>query len=103
MVSVISTSLGELTRLCRQHKVKRLAVFGSAVRDDFDAKSSDFDFVVEFNALEPSQHKDAYFGLLEDLGRLFSRNIDLVELNAVKIPFVRERILEQQETLYVAA
>ena len=103
MASVLSTYLGELTRLCKQHKVKRLALFGSAVRDDSDAKSSDLDFLVEFKALSPSQHKDAYFGLLEDLGRLFSRSVDLVELNAVRNPFVKKRILEQQETLYVAA
>ena len=40
MVSVLNDNLGELTRLCRQHRVKRLAVFGSAVRSDFDAESS---------------------------------------------------------------
>ena len=103
MVSVLNDNLGELTRLCRQHRVKRLAVFGSAVRDDFDAESSDLDFVVEFTSLEPNEHKDAYFSLVAALGRLFSRNVDLIELNAVRNPFVKKRILEQQETLYDAA
>jgi predicted nucleotidyltransferase len=103
MVSVLNDNLGELTRLCRQHKVKRLAVFGSAVRDDFDAESSDLDFVVEFASLEPNEHKDAYFGLVAALGQLFSRDVDLIELSAVRNPFVKKRILEQQETLYGAA
>ena len=103
MVSVLNDNLGELTRLCRQHRVKRLAVFGSAVRDDFDAESSDLDFVVEFTPLEPNEHKDAYFGLVAALGRLFSRDVDLIELDAVRNPFVKRRILEQQETLYDAA
>jgi len=103
MVSVLNDNLGELTRLCRQHRVKHLAVFGSAVRDDFDAESSDLDFVVEFTSLEPNEHKDAYFGLVAALGQLFSRDVDLVELSAVRNPFVKKRILEQQETLYDAA
>ena len=103
MVSVLNDYLGELTRLCRQYRVKRLAVFGSAVRSDFDADSSDLDFVVEFTQLEPNDHKDAYFGLVEALSRLFSRDVDLIELSAVRNPFVKKRILEQQETLYDAA
>ncbi len=103
MVSIISDHLDDLAQLCRRHQVRRLAVFGSAVRGDFDPESSDLDFVVEFGPLEPGAHKDAYFGLLEDLGRLFSRGVDLVELEAVKNPFVKRRILERQETLYDAA
>ena len=104
MVSVLNDNLGELTRLCREHRVKpTLAVFGSAARDDFDAESSDLDFVVEFTSLEPMKHRNAHSGLIAALGRLFSRNVDLIELNAVRNPFVKKRILEQQETLYDAA
>lgn len=103
MVSIINVHLGDLARLCERHKVRRLAVFGSAVRADFDPESSDLDFVVEFAPLGPSEHKDAYFGLLGDLGRLFSRSVDLIELEAVRNPFVKRRILEHQETLYDAA
>ncbi len=103
MVSALSNNLGELSALCGRFGVKRLAVFGSALRTDFDESSSDLDFVVEFNALEPNAHKDAYFGLLEALAKLFSRDVDLIELSAVKNPYVRKRILEQQETLYDAA
>jgi len=103
MVSILSNNLGELSALCSRFGVKRLAVFGSAVRPDFDESSSDLDFVVEFRALEPNDHKDAYFGLLEALAQLFSRDVDLIELSAVRNPYVRKRILEHQETLYDAA
>ena len=103
MVPIINDRLGDLARLCERHRVRRLAVFGSAVRADFDPESSDLDFVVEFAPLEPNEHKEAYFGLLEDLSRLFSRSVDLIELDAVRNPFVRRRILEHQETLYDAA
>ena len=36
-----------LARFCRGHGIRRLAVFGSALRDDFDAES-DIDLLVEF-------------------------------------------------------
>ncbi len=103
MVSIVNDRLGDLFRLCERHRVRRLAVFGSAVRADFDPESSDLDFIVEFAPLEPPEHRDAYFGLVEDLGRLFSRSVDLIELEAVRSPVVKRRILESQETLYDAA
>ena len=40
----------ELTALCRRYGVRRLEVFGSAARAaDFDPKTSDADFLVEFD------------------------------------------------------
>lgn len=103
MVVIIQERISELEALCPRFGVRRLAVFGSAVRGDFDESKSDLDFVVEFLPLEPGELKTAYFGLANELEALFGREIDLIELRAVKNPFVRRRILEQQETLYVAA
>ena len=37
-----------LIDLCRRHRVRSLAVFGSAARDDFDPDRSDVDLLVEF-------------------------------------------------------
>jgi predicted nucleotidyltransferase len=34
--------------LCRRHKVKRLAVFGSVLRADFN-RDSDIDFIVDID------------------------------------------------------
>ena len=38
----------QLAELCRQHRVLRLTLFGSALREDFDPERSDLDFLVEF-------------------------------------------------------
>ena len=51
----------------------------------------------------PREHKEAYFSLIEGLEALFSREIDLVELRAVRNPFVKSRIEIDQETIYDAA
>ena len=48
-----------ISRICRQHHVRRLEVFGSAARGiDFDPASSDADFLVEFSP-ESSKGLDA--------------------------------------------
>ncbi len=103
MTTIIENNLGDIEALCRKYRVRRLAVFGSVVRGDFDEAKSDLDFLVEFAPMSPRDHKEAYFSLLEDLEALFSRNIDLVELNAVRNPFVKSQIEMDQEAVYDAA
>ncbi len=93
---------GQVAELCRQHRVRRLALFGSALRDDFDSQRSDLDFVVEFEPLPPGAYANTYFGLIEALERLFERPVDLVESGSVRNPYFRREIEAHQETLYAA-
>ncbi len=92
----------KIAALCRQHRVRRLAVFGSALRDDFEPLRSDLDLVVEFEPLPAGTYANAYFGLIEELERLFGRRVDLVEAGAVRNPYFRQEIEEHQEMLYAA-
>ena len=103
MTTIIEEHLSDIEALCGRYGVRRLAVFGSVVRGDFDVKKSDLDFLVEFAPMGPREHKEAYFSLIEGLEALFSREIDLVELRAVRNPFVKSRIEKDQETIYDAA
>ena len=41
----------KLVEFCRQHHIRRLAFFGSVLRDDF-GPDSDVDVLVEFEAIE---------------------------------------------------
>jgi predicted nucleotidyltransferase len=100
---MIENRRSELVGLCGRYGVRRLALFGSALRDDFDPGRSDLDLLVEFSPMSPQGHAEAYFGLLEDLESLFGRHVDLLELGAVRNPYLRQEIEEQQETLYAAA
>ena len=43
----VSVSQTTLTAFCQEHGIRRLAVFGSALRDDF-GPDSDIDLLVEF-------------------------------------------------------
>ncbi|HLI19965.1 MAG TPA: DNA polymerase III subunit beta, partial [Stellaceae bacterium] len=63
MLPLIEARKAEIAALCRRHRVRRLDVFGSAVRAaDFDPAESDIDFLVEFEPLAPPAYADSYFG-----------------------------------------
>lgn len=103
MSAAIESKRRELEALCERHRVERLALFGSAARDDFDPEKSDFDFSVRFSPMTPEEHAASYFGLVEDLEGLFGRRVDLVEIKAVRNPYLRRSIEEGQETVYASA
>ena len=103
MTSLITENAEPLRAIARRRRVRRLAVFGSAARGDFDEARSDIDVLVEFDDLEPVERADAYFGLLADLEALFGRAVDLVEPSALSNPIVRARVNASQVTVYDAA
>jgi uncharacterized protein len=47
MIPAIESKLADLTELCRQHRVRRLELFGSAASSRFNPATSDLDFLVE--------------------------------------------------------
>ena len=102
MIDQIDSHREELQALCRRFHVRRLDLFGSAARGDFDPDRSDFDFVVEFDRTAPQHPFDSYFGLKEELEALFGRNVDLVELSAVRNPYLKASIEQSRENLYAA-
>jgi predicted nucleotidyltransferase len=71
----------------RTFGVRRLALFGSATRDE-QTEASDLDFLVEFD----QKTFDGYMGLKEFLEAQFGCPVDLVVREAVK-PRLRDAIL----------
>jgi predicted nucleotidyltransferase len=102
MIKEVELRREELRALCRRFHVRRLDLFGSAARGDFDPEHSDFDFLVEFNRSAPQHPFDAYFGLKEELGALFGRKVDLVELSAVRNPYLKASIEGSREPVFEA-
>ena len=103
MNPLISEKFAGLPSLCAQRRVRRLALFGSAVVDGFVPGSSDLDFVVEFEPMQPAEYAENYFRLLEDLERLFEVKIDLVEYGPIKNPYFKKEIDETRIVVYEAA
>lgn len=102
MLSVIGSEKDRLEALCRRFGVKRLELFGSASNGRFDDEKSDLDFLVVFDPLAAGSRADRYFGLLETLESLFSRSVDLVELEAIRNPYFRESVERPRTLLYAA-
>ena len=102
MIAVIDDQKERLEALCRQHRVQRLEVFGSAADGTFKPESSDLDFLVEFVPLSPGEHYESYFGLWEGLKALFGRKVDLVEAGTMRNPYFIRRVNESREVVYPA-
>jgi uncharacterized protein len=90
----------QLADLCDVYGVKRLALFGSATRPDFDLESSDLDFLIEFTESGVTGAFDRYFGLKEALEKLFQRPVDLVELSAIRNPYFQQAIKQDKVLVY---
>jgi uncharacterized protein len=92
-------SARDLLDICRRFKVAGLAVFGSALRQDF-RPDSDIDLLVDFES-------NARIGLLtlsrlrRELERHFERRVDLVPRGSVK-PTLRQAIEDRAKVLYAA-
>ena len=88
----------EIEAFCRRNHIRRLAVFGSALRSDFDEKS-DIDILVEF---EPNQ-TPGLFGIArmerELLALLGGRKVDLRTQEDLSRYF-RQQVLDEAEVQY---
>lgn len=102
MQPFIQAKQEELTSLCRRYHVRRLELFGSAAAGTFEPASSDLDFLVEFEELDPPAYADAYFGLQESLSALYQRPVDLVIPAAVHNPYFLRSIERNRALLYAA-
>jgi hypothetical protein len=102
MGPIIEEHRDELADLCRRHHVRRLFVFGSAARDDFDPARSDVDLLVEFGPVPEGGYADAYFSLREALEALLGREVDLVAASALRNPYIKADIERTRSLLYAA-
>jgi len=85
-----------LERLCRQYHVRRLALFGSVLREDFGAES-DLDVLVEF---EPGHTPGlAFVRLQRELSELLDIRVDLHTYRSLSRYF-RDEVLEESRPLY---
>jgi len=87
----------EIAAFCRRHRIRKLSLFGSVLRDDFGPES-DVDVLVEF-----APGHTVGFGIIdieEELSRLFGgHRIDMVREKYLN-PRLRDRILASAEVQY---
>ena len=99
----LSIPLNRLSAFCRANGIKRLDIFGSALRADFGPES-DIDLLVEF---EPDRTPGFFdFARIEqEFADLFGREVDLVSRSGIERSrnyIRRAEILGSAETIYAA-
>ena len=88
-----------IVEFCRRNGIRRLALFGSVLRDDF-RPDSDVDVLVEF---EPGASVGLrFFAMERELSRLLGRSVDLNTSGFLSDEILRN-VLAEAEDLYVAA
>ena len=81
----VSIASEKIAGFCQKHHIRRMALFGSVLRDDF-TPASDIDVLVEFE--------------LSDL--LGGRKVDM-NTPLLLSPYFRDQVLAEAENIYVAA
>jgi len=89
----------KLEDFCRRNHIRKLAFFGSVLRDDF-GPDSDIDVLVEF---APGKTPGfAFFGMQEELSTILGRKVDLNTPGFLS-KYFRDQIIREAKVEYVEA
>ena len=85
-----------ITDFCKRNHIAKLAIFGSALRDDFSA-DSDIDVLVEFQkGFVPGF---AFFRMQEELSELLDHKVDL-QTPAFLSRYFRDKVVFEAQVQY---
>ena len=94
----LKISKEKIAEFCRKHHIRKLALFGSVLREDFRSES-DVDVLVEF---EPGHVPGlAFFSMEEELSEILGHKVELHTPQFLSRYF-RDRVMADAEIQYVA-
>ena len=89
----------EISSFCHRHHIKKLSIFGSALREDFRPES-DIDILVEF---EPGYTPGLnFFTIEEELSKILGKKVDLHTPNFLS-KYFRDMVLKEAQIQYVGS
>lgn len=100
-MKLIELNLQRILDLCRKHKVKSLAVFGSILTDKFNDQS-DVDLLVDFEPVDHDKfdYVSNYFGLRDALEFLLGRKVDLIEKKGLRNKYFIANVNRTKRMIY---
>lgn len=100
-MKLIELNLQRIIDLCRKHRVKTLAVFGSILTDRFNDQS-DVDLLVNFDIADHEKwdYVGNYFDFRDALERIFGRKVDLVVEKGLKNKYFIQNVNRTKQLIY---
>ena len=90
----------QVARFCRERGIRKLSLFGSVLRDDFDPARSDVDVLAEFApGVRPGLK---FFGYGEDLAEIIGRKVDF-NTEAWLSEYFRDEVVREAVPIYEQA
>ena len=99
MNQLLVNKIDKVTSAMKLHHVKNAYAFGSICTDRFN-DSSDVDFLVSFEEMQPADYADNYFSLLYQLQEIFNREVDLITEKSLKNKYFINAINKSKISLY---
>ena len=90
-MKLLENNISQIVALCRKHKVSKLFAFGSILTNRFNDES-DVDLLVSFNKSEVTDYFDNYFDFKYSLEDVLGREVDLVEEQTIKNPYLKKNV-----------
>ncbi|MGZ6237019.1 MAG: nucleotidyltransferase family protein [Syntrophales bacterium] len=99
MNSKINIPMDRIAEFCRQNRIRKLALFGSVLREDF-RPDSDVDVLVEFDpAHVPGL---SFFRMQRELSQILGRKVDMNTPQDLS-QYYRDEVLTNAEVFYDAS
>ncbi len=94
--SALTIPQNEVVAFCRRHHIRRLALFGSILREDLQP-DSDIDVLVEFE----SEHIPglAFFAMQDELSQILGGEVDLNTPQFLS-PYFRQQVQDEALVIY---
>ena len=90
----------KIAEFCRGRGIRKLSLFGSVLRDDFDPARSDVDVLVEFvPGVRPGLK---FFGYGEELAEIIGRKVDF-NTEAWLSQYFRDEVVREAVAIYEQA
>jgi predicted nucleotidyltransferase len=100
MPPLIGEHIEGIAQLCEKYGVRKLELFGSACRGEFDPETSDLDFIAEFSDIDVPGYGMRFLDFADAIESLLARKIEVITTKSTMNPLFRRVIDECRIAIY---
>lgn len=99
MHSIITNNIKAIEKICKEHKVLKLYVFGSVCTTKFN-ENSDIDLIVYVDEKNPVKKGESLLVLWDKFENLFNRKVDLLTDKKINNYILEQNIEKSKKLIY---